>query len=314
MSKTPNYDKEGITGSPDELIFKTYPNRRTRLGDLPISRALPIRERRMIGPWCFLDRFGPLAFKDGRPMRVPPHPHIGLQTVSWLMEGVLLHTDSLGSEAILHPGGVNVMTAGRGITHAEETPPNNSGRLSGVQLWVALPDQHRNGEPDFTSVKQVPTIETQCGVIQLFAGSYEGITAPITYFSEILGMDIKVNPHQTVSLSLNNIFEYALLLLEGDCVAENQPLAEKNLYDPGVGLESLSLSSQESYRVLIIGGSPYPEKILMWWNFVARTPEEISKAREDWEAHRHFGEVHGTRLKRLSAPDLARFAHPNPAS
>jgi len=314
MSKNRNDDKECITGNPDEIIFKAYANRETRLGELPISRALPHRERRMIGAWCFLDRFGPLAFTNEKPMKVPPHPHIGLQTVSWLIEGEILHTDSLGSETILHPGGVNVMTAGRGIAHAEETPPNNSGRLSGVQLWVALPDQHRNGASDFTSVTQVPTIETQCGVIQLFVGTYDGITAPISYFSEILGMDIKVNPHQTVTLSLNTRFEYGFLLLEGDCIVENQPLGEKILYDPGVGHESLSLSSQESCRVLLIGGLPFSEEILMWWNFVARTPAEISKAREDWEDHRHFGEVHGTRLKRLSAPDLARIAQPNPAS
>jgi quercetin 2,3-dioxygenase len=111
--------------------------RETHLGDLPISRALPVRDRRMVGPWCFLDRFGPLTFGDEKPMQVPPHPHIGLQTVTWLLEGEVRHTDSLNSEAVVSPGGVNVMTAGRGITHAEETPTQHSGKLSGLQLWVA---------------------------------------------------------------------------------------------------------------------------------------------------------------------------------
>src|SRR6056297_2876404 len=109
------------------LTFESYAAREVKLGSLEIARALPIRDRRMVGPWCFLDRFGPLSFTNETPMKVPPHPHIGLQTVSWLLEGEILHTDSLNSQATLYPGGVNVMTAGRGIAHAEETPPKNSG-------------------------------------------------------------------------------------------------------------------------------------------------------------------------------------------
>ncbi len=303
----------GANGSQEPKIT-AHPNRETHLGDLPISRALPIRERRMVGPWCFLDRFGPLAFGDERPMKVPPHPHIGLQTVSWLLEGEVLHRDSLNSEAIVTPGGVNVMTAGSGIAHAEETPSTNSGRLSGLQLWVALTDEHRSIQPSFTNVKQVPVLELKGGLIQLFAGSFNDSRSPAPYFSEILGMDIRVHPHQSMTLALKPHFEHAILLLEGDGKIEDQPLAQKSLYYLGTCRESLTIHSQAGGRALLIGGPPFPEKILMGWNFVARTPEEIRQARLDWEAHRHFGEVQGTQLRRLSAPDLGRIAHPNPIS
>lgn len=303
----------GAAGS-EALAFTAHPNRETQIGELSVSRALPIRNRRMVGPWCFLDRFGPLSFTDEKPMKVPQHPHIGLQTVSWLLEGEILHTDSLNSQAILYPGGVNVMTAGGGIAHAEETPPKNSGRLSGVQLWVALLDEHRDTTPSFTNVESVPIIETIGGLIQLFAGTLKGITSPATYFSEILGASVQVHPRQSVSFALNPQFEHSVLLLEGDCVLEKLSLNPKTLYYLGPGRKSLDLVSQKGGKVLLIGGPPFPEKILMWWNFVARTSEEIRQAHSDWEAQHRFGVVKGTQLQRLSAPDLGRFAVPNPIS
>jgi redox-sensitive bicupin YhaK (pirin superfamily) len=268
----------------------------------------------MVGPWCFLDRFGPLIFADEKPLNVPPHPHIGLQTVSWLLEGEALHTDSLNSEATISPGGVNVMTAGMGIAHAEETPIKNSGKLSGVQLWVALPNDHRNCAPSFTSVAQVPILETKGGLIQLFAGDFDGIHAPAPNYSKIIGMEVQVHPHQTMALSLNPQFEHAALLLEGICSLEDQTLSANTLYYLGICREALEITSPTGCRLLLIGGLPFPEKILMWWNFVARTPEEISQARTDWQAHRRFGKVKGTALKRLDAPELTRFAQPNPIS
>src|SRR5690349_17217728 len=152
----------------------SYPNRELNLGDLAISRALPVKDRRLVGPWCFLDRFGPLTFDHGKPMDVAPHPHIGLQTVTWLLDGEVLHDDSLGSQSMLRPGGVNVMTSGAGITHAEQTPRENSGRLNGVQLWVALPDLHRNMTAEFAHIADVPVVERTGGLIQVFAGALLG--------------------------------------------------------------------------------------------------------------------------------------------
>jgi len=137
-------------------VFERFPARETTLGTLKILRALPIREKRLVGAWCFLDRFGPLSFSDAKPMDVAPHPHIGLQTMSWLLQGEIVHKDSLGSEALLGPGGVNVMTSGGGIAHSEETPSKNSGFLNGVQLWVALPDSDRHGSALWNFVARTP--------------------------------------------------------------------------------------------------------------------------------------------------------------
>lgn len=137
----------------DGSVFERFPARETSLGTPKILRALPVRQKRLVGAWCFLDRFGPLAFSEAKPMDVAPHPHIGLQTVSWLLQGEILHNDSLGSEALLRPGGVNIMTSGGAIAHSEETPAKNSGLLNGVQLWVALPDADRNGQASFQHMK-----------------------------------------------------------------------------------------------------------------------------------------------------------------
>ena len=142
--------------SSGQQTLESYPSREMAVGALVVSRALPVRGRRMIGPWCFLDRYGPLTFTAGRPMDVAPHPHIGLQTVTWLLEGEVVHDDSLGCEAVARPGAVNVMTSGRGIAHAERTPVVNTGRLSGIQLWTALPDQYRHLPPSFQHVERVP--------------------------------------------------------------------------------------------------------------------------------------------------------------
>src|SRR5882762_10044661 len=129
--------------------IEAFPSRKAEVGVLSVRRALPVRQRRTIGPWCFFDHFGPIRFTAGKPMDVAPHPHIGLQTVSWLFEGEVLHNDSLGSQGLLHAGELNLMTAGAGIAHAEETPSAPSGTLNGVQLWVALPDPHRHSAPSF---------------------------------------------------------------------------------------------------------------------------------------------------------------------
>lgn len=314
MSSEPVAGQECSAIGAKDLTFEAYPNRETHLGKLPIARAMPIRDRRMVGPWCFLDRFGPLSFTDGRAMDVPPHPHIGIQTVSWLLEGEVLHTDSLGSEAIVCRGGVNVMTAGRGIAHAEETPDQNSGRLNGVQLWVALLDAQREREPSFTSVERVPVVKEKGGILQVFAGEVAGVRSPAPYFSEILGLDAQIHPGESLEIGLDPTFEHALLLLDGDCVFGDQSLEARMLYYLGTRRLGLSLSSRTGGRVLLIGGPPFPETILMWWNFVARTPQEIAAARADWEAHRRFPEVPGEHGPRLAAPELVRFARPNPAS
>jgi redox-sensitive bicupin YhaK (pirin superfamily) len=294
--------------------IESYPNRTLSLGSLAISRALPIKDRRLVGPWCFLDRFGPLTFTEGKPMDVAAHPHIGLQTVTWLHQGEIVHLDSLGYESVLRPGGVNVMTAGDGIAHAEQTPRNNSGRLNGVQLWTALPDEARHRAAHFVQITEVPIVESPAGVVQVFAGGLDGTMSPAPHYSDLLGADLQIHPGHTLVVPLNPAYEHAALLMNGDCALEDQSLEERVLYYLGTSRAESAFSSQNGGRLLLIGGPPFPETILMWWNFVARAPEEISKARADWEAQRRFGEVTGFDGPRLHAPSLTRFAHPNPIS
>jgi redox-sensitive bicupin YhaK (pirin superfamily) len=294
--------------------MESFPTKEVKFGALPVARALPVRNRRLVGPWCFLDRFGPFTFADEKAVDVAPHPHIGLQTVTWLLDGEVAHNDSLDFEAIVRPGGVNVMTAGRGIAHAEQTPPQNSRRLNGVQLWVALPNALRALDPAFESLSQVPVVEERGATIQVFSGSLSGSESPARHYSELVGADVEIRRGQSLELPLNPDYEHAVLVLSGDCSMAHEPLLERQLYYLGTRRSSLALSSRDGGRLLLIGGPPFPETILMWWNFVARTPEEIAQARADWEEHRRFGEVRAHPGPRLSAASLVRFARPNPVS
>jgi redox-sensitive bicupin YhaK (pirin superfamily) len=300
-------------GAADARV-EAYPNRELSLGSLAISRALPVKDRRLVGPWCFLDRFGPLTFTDGKPMDVAPHPHIGLQTVTWLLQGEVVHDDSLGFQSVLRPGGVNVMTSGGAISHAEQTPGDNTGRLNGVQLWVALPDDHRRMPAAFEHIGEVPSLELPAGRVQIFAGTLHGTSSPATHFSEIVGADVQVHPGHSFTLPLDSTFEHALLVLSGDAAVNGESLAERVLYYIGTARSEATFSSRNGARLLVIGGPPFPEKILMWWNFVARTEDEIAQARMDWEEGQRFGEVRAYKGPRLSAPSLVRFARPNPVS
>jgi len=295
-------------------VLERFPAHETSLGSLKILRALPIRQKRLVGAWCFLDRFGPLSFSEAKPMDVAPHPHIGLQTVSWLLQGEIVHKDSLGDEALLRPRGVNVMTSGGGIAHAEETPLKNSGLLNGVQLWVALPDDHRHGPASFQHIDEVPIIELVGATVSVFAGSVLGYFSPAKHVSHILGAEIALSVSASLELPLDQSFEHAALLLTGDVEIDGQSIDATGLWYLGTSRSVVEFKSRNGCRVLLIGGPPFPEKILMWWNFVARTPEEIAEARSDWQSHQRFGEVKAYRGRRLDAPPLQRFAPPNPAS
>lgn len=285
--------------------LEPHPGRETRLGDLQIWRALPVRDRRLVGPWCFLDRYGPISFTGDKAMDVASHPHIGIQTVSWLLEGEVLHRDSLGFEAMARPGSVNIMTSGRGIAHAEETPSANIGRLNGVQLWVALLDEHRHVEPNFHHVSDVPRVEYRGGIARIFSAHN---------FSPMIGAEVRVHPRETLQMPLERTFEHALFLLDGDATLEGQALDVNTLYYLGTDRAEICVSSNGGARFLLLGGPPFPETVLMWWNFAARTPEEIAQAREDWEHGQRFGEVIRYRGPRLHAPPLTKIARPNPAS
>ena len=294
-------------------VFEPHRSRESALGPLMIWRALPVAGRRLIGPWCFLDRYGPITFEDRKPMDVAPHPHIGLQTVSWLLDGEVVHHDSIGGEGHVTAGGVNVMTAGSGIAHVEETPMRNSGRLDGVQLWVALPDGERHRDASFQQISEVPRVEEKGGFAQLFMGSMGDLVAPADSYSNMIGADLAVHRGETLTLPLDAAREHGIFLLGGDAQFEAHDLAINTLYYLGCGRSELALRSRSGARVLLIGGVPFSEKILMWWNFVARTPDEIRIAREDWQQGRRFGAVpyDGPRIE---APPLVHRAPANPAS
>ena len=311
---SPAEEAEAAAGEPAASpVLEALPGRATDLGGLAIRRLLPRSRRRLVGPWCFLDSYGPLSFASGKPMDVAPHPHAGLQTVSWLLEGEVVHHDSLGLEGTAGPGVLNLMTAGRGIAHAEETPARNTGRLRGLQLWVALPRADRETAPAFEQHRTLPLLEGDGGRATVFVGELGGLRSPARAFSAIVGADVTGEPDRRLVLPLDPGFEHALVALVGGCRLQDQTLDVDTLHYLGRGRRELALEGDaRGYRALLLGGAPFGETVLMWWNFVARTTEEIVAAREDWEAGRRFGTVDAYAGPRLAAPPFLARPVPRP--
>lgn len=284
-------------------------SRTVRLGELEVHRLLPVRGRRMIGPYCFLDRFGPLTFQGEKVMDVAPHPHIGLQTVTWLFSGEIVHHDSLGSECLVRPGHVSMMTSGRGIAHTEETPPKNSGHLDGVQLWVALPDTARHRDPQYECFTPPDRSETRGGRVTTILGH----SSPGSQSSPGIAVDLEVQANQELAWPLDPSYEYGLMLASGDATALGVTLIPNRLYHLSPANGELGLASRTGARLLLLGGPPFGETILMWWNFVARTSEEIRLARQAWENHERFGDVASYRGARIPAPVFEGRPIPSPS-
>lgn len=281
------------------------PGAPTDLGTLTARRLLPRRERRTVGPFCFLDSYGPLAFTSGKPMDIAPHPHIGLQTVTWLLAGEVFHRDSLGSEAFARPGVLSLMTAGRGIAHSEETPEVHAGRLRGVQLWVALPDAHRWDDPRFERHDRLPSIDLGAGRATVILGELAGAASPARVYSPLIAAELALEPGAAVTVALEPRFEHALALLTGQASVAGERLPIDTLAVLGSDRASVAIESgAEASRLLLVGGAPFTEPLVMWWNFVARSHGEVAEARADWEAGRRFGEVLGYAGERLAAPAL----------
>jgi redox-sensitive bicupin YhaK (pirin superfamily) len=274
------------------------------VGGMPVRRVLPTRERRTIGAWCFLDHAGPVAFDAGGGIHVGPHPHIGLQTFTWMIEGEVLHGDSLGNRQWIRPGQVNVMTAGHGISHAEDAPHDRAGRSHAVQLWIALPDAERERAPMFQHCPELPHVARDGFDIALLVGEWLGATSPARVFSPLLGADLRANTAAMTTLPLRAEFEYGVLCLDGEIRVEGEVLAQDALLYLGTGRESLRIETDAAARLLLVGGEPFGEDVLLWWNFVARTPDEIARATHDWNHGDRFGEVRDTGLARLVAPSV----------
>ncbi len=278
---------------------------RAVIGDgFEIRRAVPNRHRRMVGAWCFLDHAGPVHFEPGKGLNIGPHPHIGLQTFTWMIEGEVLHRDSLGCVQLIRPGQVNLMTAGRGISHSEESPSGHAGRFHSTQLWIALPDAERQREPDFHHYPVLPVIDRGGFRITVLAGTCDGEISPARVYTPLIGLDIATRGRAQFVLPLDPSFEHAVLTLEGAPALNGDVLEPGTLLYLGAGHGSLELNSPAQSRVLVIGGAPFGEEILLWWNFVARTPAEMEAARRQWIEGERFGQVHGASGKPLIAPDL----------
>ncbi|MDX1889339.1 pirin family protein [Mycolicibacterium sp. 050158] len=281
-----------------------------------VRRTLPQRDRTLIGAWCFVDHYGPHDLATGPGMDVPPHPHTGLQTVSWLFSGEIEHRDSAGVHAMVRPGELNLMTAGAGICHSEVST-GRSPILHGVQLWVALPDADRDTGRDF--VHYAPTVHTADGTrTRVFLGELDGLRSPVSTFTPLLGAQIDLAPGAAVELAVDRTFEHGVLLDRGAVEAGGTALDVADLWYQAPGQDTLALANRgaRAARVLLLGGLPFPEQLVMWWNFVGRSHADIVEYRRLWqEQDDRFGAVAGYPGARLPAPPLPNttlLPRPNP--
>jgi redox-sensitive bicupin YhaK (pirin superfamily) len=276
-----------------------------------VRRTLPQQQRSLIGAWCFADHYGPHDLRRFGGMDVPPHPHTGLQTISWLFSGEVEHRDSAGVHAIIRPGELNLMTAGAGICHSEVSLPGDrdaTAVLHGVQLWAALPDSARNTGRDFDHYAPEP-ISLPGAVARIFLGQLAGSRSPVHTFTPLLGAQLDLEPGARVALDLDPAFEHGVLCDQGAVALHGVRLAVGDLCYQGPGSSAVSLHNygDQAGRILLLGGTPFTEQLLMWWNFVGRSHDEIVAYRQLWEdADERFGAVQGYRgtPARLPAPPL----------
>jgi redox-sensitive bicupin YhaK (pirin superfamily) len=272
-----------------------------------VRRTLPQRQRSLVGAWCFADHYGPYDIRSSPGMVVPPHPHTGLQTVSWLFSGEIEHRDSGGVHAFVRPGELNLMTAGAGICHSEVS---TTGRaiLHGVQLWVALPGSDRDAERDFAHHVPQP-LSLDGARLRLFVGELAGITSPVRALTPLLGAQLDLDADAEVTLDVDPRFEHGVLLDQGAVEVAGVKINAGDLACQSVGPRKLQISNTGSAaaRVMLLGGTPFTEELVMWWNFVGRSHDDIVLYRELWESHDgRFGAVdgYGGTPTRLPAPPL----------
>ncbi|MBO3089821.1 pirin family protein [Cellulomonas dongxiuzhuiae] len=283
---------------------------------MTVRRTLPSRARSLVGPFCFADHYGPDDVAATGGMDVPPHPHTGLQTVTWLFEGSVLHRDALGSEQVVVPGQLNLMTAGRGICHSEEATPAlfpEHRVLHGVQLWTVLPESARHGERAFDHVADVPTFTVDGALVRVFMGALGPVASPARAYSPLVAAQVDVPAGARVVLPVDPTFEHGVLVDTGVLRFEGHDVARSWLAYAPPGRDVLVLEAGDApVRAVLMGGAPFDEPVLMWWNFVGRTHDEVVEARAQWQAAiagdttglGRFGEVHGYAGPPLPAPEL----------
>src|SRR3954468_16785137 len=260
-----------------------------------VRRTLPQRQRTFVGAWCFVDHYGPDDVAATGGMAMPPHPHTGLQTVSWLFSGAVEHRDSAGHHAFVRPGEVNLMTAGRGISHSEYSTPDTS-VLHGAQLWLALPDAHRHTEPGFEHFVPEP-VTGGAWEARVFLGSLLGSTSPVRTHSPVLGAELRLAAGTTLQLPVDASYEHGLLLDSGSLTVDGEALKAHELGFLDAGRDNLEIVAAEDALLLVLGGPPFGERIVMWWNFIGRDHDEVAAYRAEWQ-HR----VDGADDDRFSLP------------
>jgi quercetin 2,3-dioxygenase len=270
-----------VEGGPEELLLTA---RRVYLGKTTeVARSLPNKQIRMIGAWCFLDHYGPENVSGSAGMQVWAHPHTGLQTVTWLLDGEIEHRDSLGSQAIVRPGELHIMTAGHGIVHSEISQPDKPPMLHGVQLWVALPDAMRDHNPAFQSYTELPDLNRPGVRGKVLIGEVDGASSPALGYSPLCGADLSLDAGTDILLALEEGFEYGIGVVAGAVVVASTVVGVDQLLYLGMNRRHVRLRSQQGGRVIMLGGQPFAEDIVMWWNFIGRSHQEIVDFRSAWE-------------------------------
>ena len=264
--------------------------RSANIGNFMVGRLLPFREKRMVGPFAFIDHMGPAYLKANENLDIPPHPHIGLSTLTYLFEGSIMHRDSLGTEIEIQPGAVNWMTAGKGIAHSERTPDTVraiSKTLHGLQIWVALPKALESMEPAFMHVEasDIPHWKEDSVQYKLIAGEAFGKKSPVQVYSPLFMIEIKTTDPKTISIGDSLFGESAMYILEGSVSSEGNTFEPKHIL---IAKDSklCSFEMDANTTVYIFGGEAFPEERFIYWNFVASEKQTIEKAKADWLAQR----------------------------
>ncbi len=278
---------------------------------MSVHRSLPQRDLPLVGAWCFLDRFGPQSTR----MRVEPHPHIGLQTVTWPYLGDIRHRDSVGSDVVVQRGALNLMTSGAGIAHSEYSVGEDAVPLDALQLWVALPESRRHGAPTFEQHAVLPEVALPAvvgspGSATVVLGELAGVASPATVYTPIVGAELRVPAGSTVRVPLTPAWEHALVAVAGEVAVPadggvDVVLDTTHLLYLGTHRHEVVVSSPGGATLFLLGGEPFEDDVVMWWNFVGRTHEEIVEAREAWESGAaRFGHVVDHGDERVPAPPL----------
>ncbi|MFI6638476.1 pirin family protein [Streptomyces sp. NPDC050504] len=292
-----------------EPVRELLTPRNVKLGtSTEVRRLLPNLGRRMVGAWCFVDHYGPEDIEGADGMQVAPHPHQGLQTVSWLHDGEVLHRDSLGSLATIRPRELGLMTSGRAISHSEQSPRGHGRYLHGAQLWVALPDSHRKVEPHFQHHARLPHVTAPGLTATVILGTLDGATSPGTAYTPIVGADLVLAADAEARLPLEPDFEYAVLAMSGEAEVDGVALLPGSMLYLGCGRTELPLRAISDAGLMLLGGEPFEEELIMWWNFIGRSQEDIEEARRDWMEGTRFGEVKGYEGAPIPAPALPPVA------